>query len=124
MAWTLTDTDTATSVTFTVPAGETVEVVEQPTGVWYPLRGSAPMVTVGPARLAGLSTPDWLVIGDAAWAQMKAILTAGHRLTITDDMGAVSTVRVDGGYQMRVEDTPNRGTSPRRRVKVKLVGVA
>ena len=121
--WTLTDTEMGSTATFTVLSGGIRETREIPTGVFYPLRGTNPLVITGVARASRLLTPDWYVVGNAEWAAVKAVLLSGHRLVISDEYGISFPCRVSGSYEVEIVDAPSRNVLPRRRIKVELVGV-
>lgn len=122
MAWSI--ANGATSVEFVPLSGEIEQQYEMPTGVFWPLRGTDPVVQYGDMRKAALSTPVWLVKGDAARATMVSVLSSKKRLTLTDDTATVKYVRVVGGFGIRTQDTPERDTQPRYLVTVTLQEVS
>jgi hypothetical protein len=108
---------------FDVLAGELEVTTSKATGLLWPLRGSNPIVQSGPTRVPTLSTPDWLTTSNSDHELLMSILTSGSRLTITTDLGDSYSAVVSGDIVVRIEDTPERSTRPRRRYQVPLVGV-
>ncbi len=112
------------TVSFTPLSGEIEQNYEIPTGVFWPLRGSDPVIQYGPVRKPSITTPQWLIQGDTAKTQMIAVLGPRKRLTLTDDTTGVKYVKVIGSYSIRTQDTPDRDTNPRYIVTVTLQEVS
>lgn len=122
MSWTLSDTQGALSVSFTPVSGSVKRQYEKPTGVFYPLRGSTPVIQYGPTRLSSIETPQWFIQGSTT--TIVALLSTGHRLALTDDTGSTRYVKVVGQFTVELQDTPDRATSPKYLVSTTLVEVA
>lgn len=121
-AWSLTDTQVSSTVTFDVAGEDGLgEDVVQPHNIQYPMESSDPIVTYGDAQTATPITPVWIVVGDYNWDLMRPMLTSGHLLNLEDDLGNVTPVRIHG-YKVRRQFAP--ASAPRRSVTVSLVGVS
>jgi hypothetical protein len=120
--WTIRDTQSGVSATFSVIAGEVTVTRSRDTGIFYNLKQGSPRVVYGPLHPAGIETPPFFVSGQAQYAAMMSILTAGNRLQVTNDIGETYAVMVNGEVKAVLQDTP-RSMTPQWFITPTFIGV-